>query len=357
MGELDKSIAQLYNDIIKSTNDTEREELVGMLVMLKEVREQIDDHITSLLEFEEDEDEKIKKYVTSTMRGFINGISTKYKDCFEKNQCAGGPECDSCGADKVDEMRDKMREYKSYLDSQREEDEKKESIRDDLINYINKINDEARKILTDKVNSDDGTVPECEKEKKEVIDKCKGPMWMLVNTTIFDTYENVVSMVDVMDESLKTKRNKYCKGGDDGPPPPSSSCQWEEYEKTREYLVEVDNVIQNGLFKEADRKKTLIGFVDIQAMFDKRVKKLFEDEVRCPAELTLIKKTYMPILTRCMAKFMRSSLDFDNLSRFERISCIKELRNELEARTAELLQFELEDSLAAINDEQAPENA
>ena len=157
--------------MIQSTEDTEREEHVSMLTMLKEVREQIDDHITSLLE--EDDDAKIKKYVTSTMRGFINGISTKYQDCFEKNQCAGGPECDSCGADKVDEMRDKMREYKSYLDSQREEDDKKESIRDDLINYINKINDEARKILTDKVNSDDGVLPECQKEQKEVIDECK----------------------------------------------------------------------------------------------------------------------------------------------------------------------------------------
>ena len=33
----------------------------------------------------------------------------------------------------------------------------------------------------------------------------------------------------------------------------------------------------------------------------------------------------------------------------------QELRNELEARTAKLLQFELETSLSAINGEQAPE--
>ena len=118
-------------------------------------------------------------------------------------------------------------------------------------------------------------------------------MWMLVNTTIFDTYENVVGMVDVMDNQLKVKRSKYCQSGDDDPPPPTSTCQWEEYEKTREYLVEVDNVIQTGLFKDADKKKALIGFVDIQALFDKRVKKLFEDDLRCPPELDQIKKTYM----------------------------------------------------------------
>merc|ERR1712203_1233037 len=165
------SIAELYNQIIQSTNETVREEHLNMLTMLKEVREQIDDHISNLLE--EEEPEKIKKYVTSTMRGFIIDIGQKYKDCLEEN-CPdnGGPECESCGADKVDEMRDKMRVYKSNLDSQR--------------------------------------------EKLKVINDCKGPMWMLVNTTIFDTLENVVAMVNAMDEQLKLKRGVYCE---DGPVP------------------------------------------------------------------------------------------------------------------------------------------
>ena len=37
----------------------------------------------------------------------------------------------------------------------------------------------------------------------------------------------------------------------------------------------------------------IITVVDLQAMFDKRVKKLFEEEVRCPGELDQIKKNYM----------------------------------------------------------------
>merc|ERR1719400_1417951 len=56
--ELDKSIAELYNQIIQSTNETERGEHLGMLTMLKDVREQIDDHISNLLE--EEEPEKIE---------------------------------------------------------------------------------------------------------------------------------------------------------------------------------------------------------------------------------------------------------------------------------------------------------
>ena len=122
-------------------------------------------------------------------------------------------------------------------------------------------------------------------------------MWMLVNTTIFETVDSVTAMVSAMDETLKTKRAEYCND-DEGPPPPSTTnCEWEEYEQTKAYLEEVDKTIQENLFKKADdqdaKKDTLLGFVQIQSLFDGRVRKLFEDEVRCPAELNHIKKTYM----------------------------------------------------------------
>lgn len=85
-------------------------------------------------------------------------------------------------------------------------------------------------------------------------------------------------------------------------------------------------------------------------MFDERVKKLFVDEVRCPGELDQIKKKYMVLLNKCMVEFMRPSVDFANMSRFQRIQCIKGLRNELEDRTAQLLQYELNNSLKAIDE-------
>jgi hypothetical protein len=151
---------------------------------------------------------------------------------------------------------------------------------------------------------------------------------------------------------LKTKRGEYCNSDDTPPPPSTTNCEWEEYEQTKAYLEEVDKTIQENLFKKADdqdaKKDTLLGFVQIQSLFDGRVRKLFEDEVRCPEELNQIKKTYMPILNKCMIEFMRPSVDFSTMSRFQRISCIKDLRNDLEDRTAKLLQFELNDSLSAI---------
>ena len=122
-------------------------------------------------------------------------------------------------------------------------------------------------------------------------------MWMLVNTTIFDTVDTLATMVSAMDDTLKTKRAEYCNDDDTPPPPSTTNCEWEEYEQTKAYLEEVDKTIQENLFKKADdqdaKKDTLLGFVQIQSLFDARVRKLFEDEVRCPEELNQIKKTYM----------------------------------------------------------------
>jgi len=347
-GVLDEDIALLYTQIIETTNETIRTESLDMLTMLKEQREKIDVHISNLLE--EENPEKIKKYVTSSMRSDIININIKYEDCLEKN-CKGTPSpCDSCGATKVDEMRDKMREYTANLDSQREEEDKKEFIREDLINYINGLNTKSSQLLKKKVESADGKLEKCDQEELQVINDCKGPMWMLVNTTIFESLEEVRAMVVVMDEQLKEKRGDFCDN-DEGPPPTDdNNCEWEEYEHTKKFLIKVDDVIQKGLFKNADKTNTLIGFVETQSMFDERVKKLFVDEVRCPGELDQIKKKYMVLLNKCMVEFMRPSVDFANMSRFQRIQCIKGLRNELEDRTAQLLQYELNNSLKAIDE-------
>ena len=41
------------------------------------------------------------------------------------------------------------------------------------------------------------------------------------------------------------------------------------------------------------RMTALLGFVDIQALLDGRVKKLFEEKLECPGEVEIIKKDYM----------------------------------------------------------------
>merc|ERR1712106_1163318 len=165
-------------------------------------------------------------------------------------------------------------------------------------------------------------------------------------------------MVDAMIIQLEEVLQQYCGSDkvvseplneDDGP-----NCEWEEYEQTKEYLSKVDEVIQESLFKAKDdsaQMTALLGFVDIQGLYDKRVKKLFEEELVCPDEVKMIKKEYMTQLNKCMAEFMNGKLKFSEMSRLQRISCTKELRNAMESRMGKLLQFELEKSLNEIETE------
>ena len=125
-------------------------------------------------------------------------------------------------------------------------------------------------------------------------------MWMLVNTTIFSSIADVEVVVDAMKEQLQELLQQYCGSGkvasgianEEKEP----NCAWEEYEQTKEYLDKIDGIIQDSLFKgEDDRAQmnALLGFVDIQGLYDKRLKKLFEEELVCQEEVKMIKREYM----------------------------------------------------------------
>ena len=125
-------------------------------------------------------------------------------------------------------------------------------------------------------------------------------MWMLVNTTIFSGVEELEVMVDAKIDQLEEIIQQYCESDKVVPVPLNEdygpNCKWEEYEQTKEYLSKVDEVIQESLFKAKDdsaQMTALLGFVDIQGLYDKRVKKLFENELVCPDEVKMTKREYM----------------------------------------------------------------
>ena len=127
----------------------------------------------------------------------------------------------------------------------------------------------------------------------------RAPMWMLVNHTIFAEIGEVELMVDAMIAQIDTLITDYCDPGTSTPPPQDNddlNCEWNEFEETKRYLVEVDEIIQEALFKGSDdsaQMKALLGFVDVQGLFDKRVKTLFEENLVCPDEVQTIKTIYM----------------------------------------------------------------
>jgi hypothetical protein len=81
-------------------------------------------------------------------------------------------DCESCGAEKIDELKQKLQDYKNTVEDL-EEEEAKEVVRSDLMQYLTSANEEMTKLLTDKANSENGTLEACEMEKLEVLESIK----------------------------------------------------------------------------------------------------------------------------------------------------------------------------------------
>merc|ERR1712137_230576 len=280
-------------------------------------------------------------------------LKSQLAEC--QSQCDTGG-CESCGADILFEAVDKMEELNSTLASGDSNEEKQENVRSELIKYLTDLSAKSREILVQKAQ--DGALEQCEEEKFNVYKQIKPPMWMLVNSTIFNEIDETQVMVEALIDLMKGLKVQFC-GVEEGDPPrdlgeEGPNCQWEEYQQTKEYLDKIDVVIQDSLFKSTDdgsKLDAILGFVDIQSMFDTRVKKLFENELVCSEEATFIKKTYMDQLNACMIEFMSPRVKFSEVSRQDRIQCTKNLRTTMETRMADLLRIELENSLNDIGPE------
>jgi len=347
--DIDNEISELYNKLIGTTDDAKRETSREDLDYYKDVRDKVDDLITKLMVL--DDDEKMKKTVKRELGRIASDLKRKLQNCLA---ACGGPEgcSQQCASEVIDEILVKMKDYKLSFENFENEEEKSEFVRSGMIKYINDINGKDRELLIKKAN--ENSLDECGTEQRKAYQMIKGPSWMLVNTTIFAKTE-LEAMVDAMIKELTEKYEQACGSPaetvrdelpDEGP-----NCQWDEYQQTKEYLTKVDEIIQDSLFKVKDdsaQMNALLGFVDIQGEFDKRVKKLFEEELICPDEATFIKKNYMDQLGKCMAEFMNGKLKFSQMSRLQRIGCIKELRTMMESRMGELLKAELESSLNGI---------
>jgi len=347
---IDEDIRDLYNKLVSTVEDEERGKLFKDLSDKKGIREGIDELITKLMS--QSGAEKLNKLISRELNRINRQLQPLLTSC--QLECDGA-EC-GCASDILEETLGKMEGYKIAFANIEDDEAKKEFVRSDMIKYINDVNNERRDILIKKAK-DQKSFTECDKEKLDVYKTTKGPMWMLVNTTIFSDVSELELMINAMITQLDKQLIESCNtdivddpNTDDGTE--DRNCEWEEYTETKEYLIKVDDVIQDALFKgndESARMTALIGFVDIQSMFDGRVKKLFEEKLECPGEVQIIKKDYMNQLNKCMAEFMNQKLKFADLSRLQRISCTKGLRNSMESRMSVLLKSELEKSLNDID--------
>eukprot|EP00092_Neocalanus_flemingeri_P008594 GFUD01009260.1.p1 GENE.GFUD01009260.1~~GFUD01009260.1.p1 ORF type:complete len:587 (+),score=157.90 GFUD01009260.1:101-1861(+) len=339
---VDLEIKNLYTSINYNHSD---ETYLEDLIFYKPIRDRIDKLITALSN--EKDSETMKKRITRSLAKVRSKLKRKIKDCQEK--CSSRV-CSSCAADVIYSAMERMENYRDLIKGQQDFEIAKDAMRKDLINYIDRITKECDKIFVKKVKF--GSIDKCEQEKLEIHRLIKDPLWELVNITINrDKPEQVVVMVDDMMDQLDRYLVGYCDTGDLSVIDREPSCEIKEYGQTKEYVTKVDEIIEEHLFKisgDSDQLNVVLGFLKIQKMFDDRVRRLFEDKLVCPEETRTIKNEYMGKLNRCLEQFMDANMKMRDLSRAERISCVKDLRSSMEKRIQKIFQAELENSFKLI---------
>lgn len=349
---IDTRIEELYNQILTELDEEKRTTAFEELTNLKDISLQMNDVIAKMVEEDpesEDGKRKVQKLVDRDVKKLRNDVERQVSQC--KQDCPS--ECDSCGSAKIEELKLKLQEHKSIIEDL-EDEEAKENIRNDLMQYLTKANTEMTALLKQKAESEDGaTLEDCGREELEVLEAVKGPLWMMVNVSIFETEDVLGEMITALEAALDEMGGKYCSLTPKSDPVPTGeddTCDLEEINKARDFIQEIDDIISENLFKAGDddvqaRRDAMLGIIDLKSLMDDRVRQLYIGEPICHEEVHQIKNTYNDQLTKCLAEMMNPRVDFGSKSRAERVQCVKELRIAIEDRRGVLLLREVEKSI------------
>ena len=168
---IDARIGELYTEILSELDEEKRTVASEELQYLKEISAQLNEVISKMVDADpesEDGVRKIKKLVDRDVTKIKNDVQRQLDQCREK--CPS--ECDSCGSEKIEELKLKLQEYKSIVEDLEEEDSK-ENVRGDLMTYLANANKEMTELLTQKAESEEGELPICEAEKLKVLEAIK----------------------------------------------------------------------------------------------------------------------------------------------------------------------------------------
>jgi hypothetical protein len=342
---IDARVGALYNEILAELEEGPRMKKAEELKQLKAIAGNLNTILSDMVAAG-DNKSKINRLVSRDCVKVRNEVKRLLEECAKT---CGTDACDACGAKAIDEVRDRLSNYNISIISIEDEDDAKESIRSDLITYLTQLNEDMTGLLTTKIESEDGnTLEECDRQTLEVINSIKAPLWMLVNTTLFGDKNLVYEMIVSLDVALLEMRSKYCKSGTITVDTNDDTCDLEEIDQSYEWIDEIDSIISEYLFKLAEqdpaqaRKDTMLGFVELRAKMEDRVKTLYQNNLVCPEESAQIKNFYSDQLTKCIAEMMNPKYRFENKSRQDRVACIKQLRVTIEKRRGDLLLAEIE---------------
>ena len=149
---IDTRIKALYNQLIGTTEDIQRQLYRDLLDTLKQIRdgdggrEGIDEIISKMIDAGDDEKDQ-KSLVNNNLKRIIDDLKRREKDCQEK--CST---CNDCLVIKLKGTIEKMKTFdRNIVDSlygeQSEMDRVRQQVREELIEYINENNEIFLRVL------------------------------------------------------------------------------------------------------------------------------------------------------------------------------------------------------------------
>jgi len=349
--DVDAQIKDIYTNILEQTDEEERTKQFEELTKLKDVSTALHGVLSKLtgLDPEDEEDKaKINRIIKREVKSVRSDANRALEQCIRA--CPGGKTCSSCGTEMIDKIMEKLNDYEITLEDL-DEEAAKDEIRSNVMTFLGEINTQMTELLQKKAKLADGeTLEECDIQTLEIINKAKGPLWMLVRASISGDAATLTQFIAGLKDVLLEMREQYCAGNDKPIRDDSISCETEEITQAQEFIVEIDTIIAENIFKKNDeesRRNAMLGIIDLKAVFEQRVRKLFIDDLVCEEEVEQIKTVYANKLTDCLSQMMNPRIDFSSLDRSQRVACLKDLRNEIETRRGDLLLKEIEARIAA----------
>lgn len=355
--DVDAQIKDIYTNILEQTDEEERTKQFEELTKLKDISTSLHGVLSKLTGLDpenEDDKAKINRVIKREVKSVRSDANRSLDQCIR--DCPTSGVCTSCGTEMIDKIMEKLNDYEITLEDLDEEDAK-DTIRTDVMAFLGEINTQMTELLRKKAELPDGeTLEECDIQTLEIIKKAKGPLWMLVRASISGDGATLTQFISGLKDVLTEMREQYCAGGEVIIKTTETSCDTEEITQAQEFIVEIDTIIAENIFKKNDeesRRNAMLGIIDLKAVFEERVRKLFNDDLVCEEEVEQIKTVYANKLTDCLSQMMNPRINFSSLDRSERVACLKDLRNEIETRRGDLLLKEIEARIAA--DEAAEE--
>jgi hypothetical protein len=129
---IDSEVKNIYNEILGVLDDDQRAKLGQQLEDLKGLSTEMHTALSKMSELDPETDkDAMERLVKRDIKAVRNNAERLLKQCQQK--CPG--ECESCGATKIDEIAEKIKDYKATIEAQ-EEDEAKDNVRADLMGFL-----------------------------------------------------------------------------------------------------------------------------------------------------------------------------------------------------------------------------